>query len=169
MIIRLSDGCEAIIDDEDEDRVIGINYKWQCHHDTKPSGRVNKYAFTRIPHPDKPGKQFRLSMHRFILNITDPKIQVDHVNHDTLDNRKYNLRAGPQSMNQQNTRRKLNNKSGYKGVNVSSGNRRKKFQAEIRVNGKATFLGRFEKADDAARAYDEAARLHFGANAHTNF
>lgn len=55
-------------------------------------------------------------LHRFILNITDSKIIVDHFNRDTLDCRKENLRLGDSSLNNKNKNFRVNNTSGRTGV-----------------------------------------------------
>jgi hypothetical protein len=55
-------------------------------------------------------------MHRFILGVTDPEVRVDHRNHDTLDNRKENLRLSDASSNGGNQRKRSDNSSGFKGV-----------------------------------------------------
>ncbi|WP_411800508.1 HNH endonuclease [Cupriavidus respiraculi] len=85
---------------------------------------------------------------------------VDHINHDTLDNRRINLRICTKSQNQWNRRVGANSSTGVKGVShVKS---RGKYRAEIRVFGKRIHLGWFDQIDDAAYAYRQAARIHFG-------
>lgn len=94
-------------------------------------------------------------MHRFILGITDPKIQVDHINGDSLDNRKINLRLCSNSENSRNRGANKNNTSGYKGVRF-----RKEYGtyfATITVNRKEIYLGSFKTGKEAATAYNEAA------------
>ena len=61
------------------------------------------------------GKQGGELMHRRILNAPDG-VQVDHINHNTLDNRRSNLRLCSLAQNQMNRKRASNNTSGYKGV-----------------------------------------------------
>lgn len=100
-------------------------------------------------------------MHRQIMGVTDPKVKVDHKNHDTLDNRRHNLRICTNLQNCANKRGlACNNTSGNRGVswNKISSN----WRAQIRVNGKLISLGSFNKKSDAAAAYAAANRQHFG-------
>ena len=90
---------------------------------------------------------------------------VDHINRNTLDNRRENLRAC--TRNESNQNRKGGGKaSPYKGVHRSSVNR---WGAVIRANGRNTWLGTFVNEEDAARAYDRAALEAYGEFAYLNF
>lgn len=68
---------------------------------------------------DKFGK-----LHRYLLNIKDPKIQIDHINHDGLDNRLSNLRKVNQSINSKNCTVKSNSKTGINGVHFKKKNKK---------------------------------------------
>ena len=104
-------------------------------------------------------------MHRIVINA--PKhLQVDHINGNRLDNRIENLRLATQSQNQRNASPRPNGTSKYKGVHWCKTN--KKWRAGIWL-GKRINLGRFDIEIDAAKAYDKAAKKHFGAFARTNF
>lgn len=77
---------------------------------------------------------------------------VDHVNGDKADNRLCNLRAATNSQNQQNKKKAMKNSStGVLGVFWDK--ERGLFRAEIRVNGKGKFLGRFTTAKEASEVY----------------
>jgi hypothetical protein len=106
-----------------------------------------------------------IQMHCQILHSEH---DVDHKNYDTLDNRRSNLRAATRSQNTQYRRLQSNNAVGLKGVI-----RQSFYQANIKVNRKSMWLGRFPDTEegkiDAARAYDRAALKYFGEFAVLNF
>lgn len=107
----------------------------------------------------KNGKCKNIRMHRMILGTIKKKI-TDHINHDKLDNRKSNLRICTNSQNQMNRLKQPNTKSSFKGVFPIA--RLKKFSAFIMKNKKIFRLGYFKTEIEAARAYNEAAKKHFG-------
>jgi len=81
--------------------------------------------------------------------------------------RKLQLRRTTSALNQAN-RRRVRSKSGFKGVSWDSTKRERPWRAHITVHGKFTFLGAFGTPEEAARAYDAAAREQFGEFAATN-
>lgn len=96
----------------------------------------------------------KVYMHRLITNASHFLV-VDHINHNTLDNRRSNLRVCTQKENLYNKKAKHNNPYG-KGVSiVPSG----KFRARIHLNGKEKFLGYFNTPQEAEKAYLEAADI----------
>jgi len=100
-----------------------------------------------------------LSMHRAIMDCPPDK-EIDHINHNMLDNRRSNLREASHQENCCNRRKHRDNTSGFKGVywHTSGG----KWAASIH-------LGMFATKEEAARAYDEAAKIIHGEFAHLNF
>jgi hypothetical protein len=93
--------------------------------------------------------------------------QVDHKNHDTLDNTDENLRVVSCQGNLRNQRVQRKTKSSkYKGVSWHDQN--SKWQAYIRINRKYKYLGYFTDEVDAAIAYNEAAIMNFGEHASLN-
>lgn len=108
-----------------------------------------------------------VGMHRFLLNVTDRKQCVDHINGQKLDNRKANLRLCTQRQNCQNTQTRCNRSSSYKGVSWDRSNN--KWRTYIGINGRLKYLGRFTDKEEAARVYDRAARIYFGEFACVNF
>lgn len=106
-----------------------------------------------------PAIQKNVFIHRFILNPPKDKV-VDHINHNTLDNRRVNLRICSRLENARNRRMNKNNKSGYKGVYYER--TRQKHRAQIGFKGRNIKLGRFKDPKMAAVAYNEAAKYFFG-------
>jgi hypothetical protein len=124
----------AIVDDEDYE--VLSQYKW---HLMANSTKTHKYAATKM------------RMHRFIMN--PPKgFVVDHINGDTLDNRRQNLRICTNAQNQQNTGSR-GGTSKYKGVsfNIKSD----KWLAAFQYDGVNYYCGLWDDEEDAARAVDK--------------
>lgn len=94
-------------------------------------------------------------------------MQVDHINGDGLDNRRSNLRLATCAQNQRNQRPQTGVSSRYRGVCWDKSSRQ--WHTMITVAGRRIFLGRFADEADAARVYDDAARLHHGEFARPNF
>lgn len=151
----------AIVDDEDYQHL--TQWTWRT------AGRNYEYAY-RYTHTgsSKNGtrKQISIPMHREIMKPPKDK-QIDHINGNKLDNRKENLRLATNSQNHQNIGITAKNTSGYKGVRQVYKNtkwRNPKWRAEC--NGK--YIGDFSTREEAARAYNEAAKQHHGEFARLN-
>lgn len=117
-------------------------------------------------------RRVQIQLHRVIMGVTDPKIEVDHVRQDaSLDNRRANIRIAEHWQNQAN-KRSFRNLSGYKGVSrVKKRPTRQLFdgwRAEL-THGKKYASKVFRDPKDAAVAYDLLAVRHFGKFAHLNF
>lgn len=85
---------------------------------------------------------------------------VDHKNMDRLDNRRENLRPCTQSQNLANSEKRPHNTSGFKGVNWNT--TANMWAARLGFQNKRIFLGYFRTAEEAAQAYDSAAKQYFG-------
>lgn len=120
------------------------------------------YFYATTHDQDAPGRL----MHRIVMGVFDPDILIDHINRDTLDNRKANLRIANRHQNGCNAGPRRGS-SQYKGVSWFS--RRGKWRATITVNRRQHSLGYFENEIDAALAYDAAARELHGDFAYLNF
>lgn len=114
-----------------------------------------------------------ISMHRQImrrqLTAAGAGYEIDHRNHDGLDNRRKNLRVSTRGQNNHN-RQNIIRSSGtsrFKGVCWSSSVGR--WRATIKIGDKQHHLGHYTSQIDAAHVYDNAARKHFGDFACTNF
>lgn len=87
---------------------------------------------------------------------------VDHINNDTYDNRIENLRPCDNAKNQYNSRKKVNNKSGYKGVVFHPRVKNRPWQSKIVVNKKVVSLGYYSTPEQAHEAYKVAADKYAG-------
>ena len=148
--IELSQGKFALVDDEDFEHI--NQFKWY-------------YAagYARRNLRMKNGKRKIIFMHRIIAK-TPEGMYCDHINGNTLDNRKSNLRNVTKNENNWNARKKSKATSKYKGVSYFKRDRDLigKWGARIQVNGKSIRLGYFSSEIEAALAYNKAAEKHFG-------
>ena len=156
--IPLTKGKVALVDDEDYDRVVAQG-KWSAVR-----GRNDTWYAQRRPRAN--GKRKPVYMYRFILGITDPTIEVDHEDHDGLNNRRYNLRSCSRRQNSWNMGKQATNSSGFKGVDRFKGS---SWRARISTKERIVELGLFATAKDAAHAYDVAAEKYHGEFASFNF
>jgi transcriptional regulator len=144
--IHLTRGIKAKVDVADLPLVTGKS--WFASGIT-----THPYAAARVEAGKKP-----ISLHRFLMGCPEG-LHIDHINGDTLDNRRCNLRVATPRENTANARRRPN-KSGYIGVTQTTSG---KFYAAVQIG-----LGTFDSPEDAARAYDAKATELFGAFAMTN-
>ena len=140
---------EALIDKDDFEKV--IRQKWSVY-----DSKMTMYAISRTG-----GR--KINMHNFVKPF---KEKADHANGNGLDNRKNNLRPATSTQNSQNRRIGQHNTSGFKGVRWRD--RENKFISIISVSKKPIVLGYFDNPIEAAKAYDQAAIMHFGEFARTN-
>lgn len=140
--IQLTKGQVAIVDDDNFE--ILNQHKWFANSDKR-----NMYAARNINLEN--GKQKIVKMHRVIMNVADPKIICDHINRNTLDNRKENLRTCSIAENGRNRKNMKNSLSKYKGVCWHKYH----WEARITFNKKIMYLGGFKTEIEAALAYNK--------------
>ena len=165
--ISLTKGMFALVDNEDYDYL--NQWKWY----TNKCINTN-YAIRDARNTDRTkGKQ--ILMHRLILNISD-NMFCDHIDHNGLNNQKTNLRIVDKIQNAQNSNKRKNTSTKYKGVctynmdynyksTVTGVTKRYEYpliySSQIRVNKKTIHLGYFKNEIEAAIAYNKAAILYF--------
>ena len=156
--IPLTQGKFALVDDEDYEWL--MQWKWCVYWDGY-TWRPIRGVHRRRESPTLK----RFSMHREIMKHHGYKLdgmQVDHINHDGLDNRKVNLRVCTKEQNARNARKITNASSKYKGVSwkppIS--------KWEVRVR---KYIGVYSSEIEAAKAYDKKAKELYGAFANLNF
>lgn len=145
--IPLSDGSLALVDPED----IPALTRWNWCPDT--------YGYVIRGHrPVRGGPVRFIKMHRLLLGITDPKVEVDHINRISRDNRRVNLRVATRRQNQANTTGRITGK--LKGVHWRAD--RQKWWATCKRPGKPYHLGYFDSKADAIAARNAAVREAHG-------
>lgn len=154
-VVGLTKGYETLVDDEDFDLVNSMPWYASIYKNGVYAAR-NRPMVNGI----RNGQMF---MHTFLTGWA----LVDHIDRNGLNNQRSNLREATQTQNHTNSRKRSDKSSTYKGVYWNFRNR--KWIADIRVNGKTTYLGSFVNPIDAALAYDEAARRIHKEFARVNF
>lgn len=158
--IPLTQGKNAIVDVEDFERISQFN--WCAGWD-----KVSKTFYAHSKNYGK-GKLKTIRMHRVILQCKHGEV-CDHANHNGLDNRKANLRKCTNAENARNARPKKSSRTGFKGVRIAARCKFRKYTADITLERRRHYLGHFQSAEEAAHAYDEAAKKYHGEFAYLNF
>lgn len=147
--VKSSDGKIHIVKIDEEDYSKIKDYNWRAN---KAKGYNYYYV---VAHKNKKA----ILLHRLIMNVKKGCL-IDHLNHDTLDNRKENLRICTYQQNMHNRKKIKIKTSKYKGVHFDK--TKDKYIATIVVNKKRIKLGYFFNEENAALKYNEAAIKYFG-------
>ena len=152
--IALTHGQVATVDDEDVESLLA--FRWTAMRSDRANGHARWYAVTNTS-----GRLVYL--HRLLLG--EPKgITVDHINADTLDNRRQNLRLASRLEQSRNCTSK-GGRSRFKGVSLHESGM---WRAEIRRKGQKRIVKYAHGEDTAALIYNALATEHFGAFAKLN-
>jgi hypothetical protein len=156
--IPLSQGKFAIVDEADVELV--SRFSWHVYH---KRGSNLWYATAWVPgaNPKK-----KITLHGLLMG----GVRVDHHDGDGLNNTRINLRPCTQQQNLRNTRKRESSASRFKGVTFQKdrAGHARPWLAQIKSDKKKN-LGRYATEEEAAQAYDSAARELFGEFAKTNF
>lgn len=155
--IPITKGYHAIVDICDSD-LAEIN--WQA---VTTSKKHTVYAYGGVYDDER--RIVRRPMHQVVYErIIGRKISagelVDHINRNGLDCRRQNLRLATNTQNSANQRRRITNKSGYKGVSLNK--RLGRWRAQLQFNGKKVPLGHYDTPELAHAAYVAKATEMFG-------
>ena len=144
---------EFWFDKEDYEKI--KNYCWN-YHKNKHGGYIEANDL----------ENGIVKLHRVVMGETNPKVKIDHIKHNTFDNRKSQLRS---STNQENCRNHIihsNNTSGETGVSWEK--ETGMWRARIFINGKGIHLGRFTDFDEAVKVRKKAEEKYFGEYSYDN-
>ena len=146
--IITSNGFEIVIDDQDYADLSRFSWHFSSSGYASRSYVENGEKRTEL-------------MHRRLLGLRRGDGRVgDHISANKKDNRRCNLREATPSQNMQNSRRRIDNKSGHKGVSWDSS--RSKWVARIKRDGAYKMIGRFSEIGAAIAAYQSNALDAFG-------
>ena len=152
--IPLTHGQVAQVSDEDYDEL--SKYRWIAVW----AAHAHTYYAVHC------SGQNTIIMHRIILNAK-PKQWVDHIDHNGLHNERTNIRFCTATENSRNCQKHRDGSSRFKGITRCK--KTGKWVVRLWKDGIHYYFGYFVNEEDAARAYDTAAREHFGEFALTNF
>ncbi len=138
-------GKRIMLDDEDLTRVLALEQEWNRAWCVSSKKRVLMFL-------GGGSHSFTVYLARFILNYSGPLL-VDHIDRNTLNNQKYNLRVVTRSVNNYNTCRGLAMLPKLNGINWHSA--AKKWQVIVRRNGESTYLGLYRTTKEAVAARDK--------------
>ena len=154
-LIPLTQGQIAVVDRADYPAL--SRYKWFAHKEGRTFYAVGNGQ-----------KRKHIIMHRMIMNA--PKnMQVDHIDHDGLNNTRKNLRLCTPAQNRYNMRPQKNKKNRSKLKGVFYVKSKKKYKAQIGFKGKTKHIGYYKTQKHAGKAYDKMAKKLFGEFAYLNF
>lgn len=157
-IIELTQSRHALVSNSDYQYL--SQWTWCCQ-------RIGKTFYAaRVERQN--GRRRYVYMHRVVADRAGRLgARVDHFDGDGLNNQRSNLRSATHQQNLWNRGKNRNNSTGFKGVYPCK-SQNNPFYAQIVVDGKNHYLGCYQSKRQAALAYNEAARQHFGRYANLN-
>lgn len=164
-VMPLTRGQVTIVDDEDYDRLMKHSWAW-----VPSTSSLSSAGYAVRKGSKRRGEPRTVQMHREILHA--PKgTMIDHINLNSLDNRKENLRYADVHQNGFNRPKPIMDcTSKYKGVlrRLRPANEAKPWTARIKYNDRHVELGTYPTEELAAGVYNYASRIFFGQFRHEN-
>ena len=141
---------ERLIYNPNDGKVLWAKHPRWPSYSGREAGNIRKDGYRKLKFC---GKQYLTHRVAWLLQYgTWPVGDIDHIDGNPLNNKSNNLRDVPHNVNLQNRKSAtVKNKTGFLGVVK----RRNKYAAHIHKNGKQTYLGLFETAEQAHQAYME--------------
>lgn len=147
-LIKLTQGYYTKVDDTDYEWL--SKYKW---HIKKCYGKCLYASNCGV----KLDSNKSVGMHRLILGIVNSSLECDHIDHDTLNNQRSNLRICTHQQNLTNRKALNNTSSKYLGVYKTKYG---KYVSHLTIKGKQMYLGMFKTEIRAAIEYDKVALIY---------
>lgn len=162
----IGDICYISLYDKDRNEIAKAKIDTKYYEQIKNSNLkwfINSRGYVRAKYVDAEGNH-HISLHKAIIQLSGQDIlennMIDHKDRNKLNCLEENLRICNAIQNAQNVGIRKDNNSGFKGVSWSKND--KKYTAYIQINHVRKHLGYFNTADEAAKAYNDAAKKHFG-------
>lgn len=145
ILLRRMDGSfiKTIIDASDLPRAMEFSGTWYA--------KFNNYTKTFYVWGNlgKGKERSTIHLHRWVMDCPR-ELEVDHRNHDTLNNTRVNLRNVTRLINRQNLRTRIDNSSGFRNVSWSKANN--KWEVHMMVSGESIHIGLFKELNQAVEA-----------------
>ena len=143
---------EFYFDLEDYNKI--KDYCWRIDNsETRNKGYISSIFLNNL------GNRKNIKMHRLIMDVIDPKIQVDHIHHVRYDNRKDQLRIVDNSQNCMNRKIRKDNTSGVPGVCWQKNEGC--WRVQIQINKVRTYIGKFTDFEEAVRVRKKAEEKYY--------
>lgn len=145
-------------------KLLDFDYSWGARWQPRKDGY---YLVTTVYLRNKENEtreNTTMTLQTFLANPNHIKgVHVDHINHNSLDYRRCNLRITNKNQNARNRKSKnKNNQSGYRNVAYIKSDKKHPYYVQLMVDGKNTVLGKFSDVHEAGRFAAEMREKYYG-------